>query len=94
MKTRRGGLEAKCPECGIWRKYREPDENHGGEPHPRRPPWEMLNNRKVCGWCAMRLRGQATWTVRFWKYDNDPLDITAGKWVTLTRDAKTGKIIK
>lgn len=56
-KPRRGhALRRRCPLCKILRKFCEPDGNHGGERHPRRPPWILSPFGWCCGWCTFRLR--------------------------------------
>jgi len=44
-------LRKRCPCCKKERKFREPDGNHGGEYHQRRPEWDKRNGKWVCGWC-------------------------------------------
>ena len=48
------GLRRRCRGCKKLRKYHEADGNHGGENHPRRPSWGILNGIQVCGWCLYR----------------------------------------
>lgn len=47
-------LVRRCPCCKKKRKFREPDGNHGGEIHPRRPPWILTPFGLACGFCYIR----------------------------------------
>ena len=52
--TRKSDLVRRCPSCNKRRKFREPDGNHGGEDHPRRPPWILTPFGLACGFCYIR----------------------------------------
>lgn len=66
-------LRKRCPECKVLRKFHEPDTNHGGELHPRRPGWgHRADGRLICGWCVARTTG-ATLPV------DVPRDATTGR---------------
>ena len=45
------GLRKRCPRCRKLRKFCEPDGSQGGELKPRRPKWDKIDGRWVCGFC-------------------------------------------
>lgn len=45
-------LRRRCPRCKKRRGFCEPHGRVGGEYHPHRKPWKLVDNVWVCGWCA------------------------------------------
>lgn len=89
LKSRRGaGLRRRCPSCKVLRKYCEPDGNHGGESHPRRPDWgfDATLQKPICGWCAMRKAGVDTFSD---SSRAERRDLS----MSIVRDVKTGRIL-
>lgn len=52
-------LRRRCPVCKKLRKFHEPNGRVGGEPHPRRRPWKLVDNVWICGWCTGTAPGTA-----------------------------------
>lgn len=56
-------IKHRCPRCKKKRsdQAREAPGNHGGEKHPRRKPWVIIDEKtRICGWCAERSKETKT----------------------------------
>lgn len=63
-KRKNGGLWRRCLCCNKNRKFREPERGHGGEYHPRRPPWIVTPFGLACGFCYIRYGGKVSLSPR------------------------------